>query len=138
MSGFIKEFKEFISRGNVMDMAVGVIIGGAFSAIVTALVDDVIMPIVAIPTGGLDFKDMKLGPIMIGSLLSAIINFLIIAFVLFLIIKAFNHAKAVVTPGNEVEEVVTVKTCPYCKSEIDIEATRCPHCTSELPQEQQA
>ena len=82
MSGFIKEFKEFISRGNVMDMAVGVIIGGAFSAIVTSLVEDVIMPIIAIPTGGMDFTKMKLGPIMIGNLISAVINFLIIAFVL--------------------------------------------------------
>ena len=136
MSGFIKEFKEFISRGNVMDMAVGVIIGGAFSAIVTSLVEDVIMPIIAIPTKGADFTKMKLGPIMIGNLISAVINFLIIAFVLFTVIKAFNKAKALPVPGGEEEEVLTVKTCPYCKSEIDIEATRCPHCTSELPEEQ--
>ena len=133
MKGFIKEFKEFIARGNVMDMAVGVIIAGAFSAIVTSLVEDVIMPIVAIPAGGIDFTKMKLGPIMIGNLISAIINFLIIAFILFCIIKAFNKAKDAAA-GNEVEEeeAPKVKTCPYCKSEIDIEASRCPHCTSQL------
>ena len=134
MKEFMKEFKEFISRGNVMDMAVGVIIGGAFSAIVTALVEDVIMPIIAIPTGGLEFSKIKLGPIMIGNLISAVINFLIIAFVLFSVIKAFNKAKALAVPNAEEEEVITVKTCPFCKSEIDIEATRCPHCTSELPE----
>ncbi len=132
MKEFIKEFKEFISKGNVMDMAVGVIIGGAFSAIVTSLVEDVIMPIIAIPTGGLNFKEIKWGPIMAGNLISAVINFLIIAFVLFSVIKAFNKAKAVVANDAEVEEVITTKTCPYCKSEIDIEATRCPHCTSEV------
>ena len=135
MAKFVEEFKEFALKGNVMDMAVGVIIGGAFSAIVTSLVEDVIMPIIAIPMGGMDFTKIKLGPIMIGNLISAVINFLIIAFVLFSVIKAFNKAKALATPGAEEEEVVTVKTCPYCKSEIDIEATRCPHCTSQLEQQ---
>ncbi len=135
MSGFVKEFKEFISRGNVMDMAVGVIIGGAFSAIVTSLVDDVIMPIIAMGTKGADFTKMKLGPIMIGNLISAVINFLIVALVLFCVIKAFNKAKDMAGKNKEVEEEApTVKICPYCKTEIDIEASRCPHCTSQLSQ----
>ena len=133
MKSFINEFKEFIARGNVMDMAIGIIIGGAFSAIVTALVEDVIMPIVAIPLGGVPFKELTLGPIMIGSLISAIINFLIIAFVLFSIIKAMNKAKNVVSQEEPAaEEEPTTKECPFCKSEISIEATRCPHCTSQL------
>lgn len=133
MKSFINEFKEFIARGNVMDMAIGIIIGGAFSAIVTALVEDVIMPIVAIPLGGVPFKELTLGPIMIGSLISAIINFLIIAFVLFSIIKAMNKAKSVVSKEEPAaEEEPTTKECPFCKSEISIEATRCPHCTSQL------
>ena len=133
MSGFIKEFKEFISRGNVMDMAIGVIIGGAFSSIVTSLVEDVIMPIIAITTGVLDFTKMKLGPIMFGNLISAVINFLIIALVIFSVIKAFNKARDMAGKNQEgEEEPETVKTCPYCKTEIDIEATRCPHCTSQL------
>lgn len=132
MKSFINEFKEFIARGNVMDMAIGIIIGTAFSAIVTSLVEDVIMPIVAIPAGGIAFAEMKLGPIMIGNLLSAILNFLIIAFVLFSIIKAMNKAKSMVSKDEPAEEEPTTKECPYCKSEIAIEATRCPHCTSEL------
>ena len=139
MSSFFKEFKEFISRGNVLDMAVGVIIGGAFSSIVKSLVEDVIMPIVAIPTGGLDFKQIKLGPIMIGNLISAVINFLIIAFVLFCVIKAFNKAKDFTLPHKEEEEAApTTKICPYCKSESDINATRCPHCTSVLEETKEA
>ena len=103
MKGFMKEFKEFISRGNVMDMAVGIIIGGAFTAIVNSLVEDIINPLL----------------------------FLIMAFILFSIIKAMNKAASI---GKKEEEPAapTTKMCPYCKSEIAIEATRCPHCTSQL------
>ena len=124
MKGFMKEFKEFISRGNVMDMAVGIIIGGAFTAIVTSLVEDVITPIIGM-IGGFE---ASLG---IGNFINAIISVLIMAFILFSIIKAMNKA-ASIGKKEEAPAAPTTKMCPYCKSEIAIEATRCPHCTSQL------
>ena len=134
MKSFMEEFKEFISRGNVMDMAVGIIIGGAFTAIVTSLVEDVITPIIGM-IGGFDFSSFVItvnnSNIAIGNFINAVINFLLIAFVLFSIIKAMNKAAAVVKKPEE-EAAPTTKMCPYCKSEIAIEATRCPHCTSQL------
>jgi len=129
--GFIGEFKEFIARGNVMDMAVGVIIGGAFGTIVSSLVEDVITPIIGLIGGSQDFSGIKAGPVMIGNFINAVVNFLIIALVLFCVIKAFNKAKDLKN-GPAVEEAPVTKICPFCKSEIDIEATRCPHCTSEV------
>ncbi len=133
MKGFMKEFKEFISRGNVMDMAVGIIIGGAFTAIVTALVDNIIMPLISGICGGMAFEDwaVKIGgsTIGIGAFIAAIVNFLLIALVLFSIIKAMNKFKK---QQEEPEEEPTTKECPFCKSEIPIGATRCPNCTSEL------
>ena len=133
MKGFMKEFKEFISRGNVMDMAVGIIIGGAFTAIVTALVDNIIMPLISGICGGMAFEDwaVKIGgsTIGIGAFIAAIVNFLLIALVLFSIIKAMNKFKK---QREEPEEAPTTKECPFCKSEIPLEATRCPHCTSQL------
>lgn len=136
MKSFMKEFKEFISRGNVMDMAVGIIIGGAFTAIVTSLVEDVITPIIGM-IGGFDFSSFVVtvnnSNIAIGNFINAVINFLLIAFVLFSIIKAMNKAAAVVKKPEE-EAAPTTKICPFCKSEISIEATRCPHCTSQLEQ----
>ncbi|MBR3367774.1 MAG: large conductance mechanosensitive channel protein MscL [Lachnospiraceae bacterium] len=136
MKGFFEEFKAFIARGNVMDMAVGVIIGGAFSGIVSSLVEDIISPIIGI-FGGADFSSLVAevngSPIAYGKFITAIINFLIIAFVLFSIIKAVNKMQEVVKKPEEEEEAApTTKMCPYCKSEISIEATRCPHCTSQL------
>ena len=136
MKKFISEFKEFISRGNVMDMAVGIIIGSAFTAIVTSLVEDILMPVISRITGGISFDSWKLvlgsgdnAPIInCGSFVSAIINFLLIALVLFLMIRAINRLH------KSEEAAPTTKTCPYCKSEVDINATRCPHCTSELMQ----
>lgn len=135
MKTFFEEFKKFISRGNVMDMAVGIIIGGAFTAIVNSLVNDMIMPLVSLLTGGMDFSalSIKLGEgedaaaFCYGSFISAIINFLIIAFVLFTIIKAMNKLKK-----EEPAPEPTEKECPYCMSKISIKATKCPHCTSEL------
>lgn len=133
---FVKEFREFIARGNVMDMAVGVIIGGAFTGIVSSLVDDLLMPLLGLLTGGMNFADLavQIGPgegdvLRYGSFIAAIINFLLIALVLFLLIKTINrlHRKKEAPPP-----AVTVKVCPYCKSEISVNATRCPHCTSEL------
>ena len=134
MKSFINEFKEFISRGNVMDMAVGIIIGGAFTAIVTSLVEDIITPIIGM-IGGFDFSSFVVtvnnSNIAIGKFVNAVINFLLIAFVLFSVIKAMNKAASIVKKPAE-EEAPTTKMCPYCKSEIAIEATRCPHCTSQL------
>ncbi len=134
MKSFINEFKEFISRGNVMDMAVGIIIGGAFTAIVTSLVEDIITPIIGM-IGGFDFSSFVVtvnnSNIAIGKFINAVINFLLIAFVLFSVIKAMNKAASIVKKPAE-EEAPTTKMCPYCKSEIAIEATRCPHCTSQL------
>ena len=135
MKAFMKEFKEFISKGNVMDLAVGVIIGGAFQAIVGSLVNDIIMPLLGVITGGLDFSHLAItvgeAQILYGSFISAIINFLLMALVLFLVIKSLNKAKSL-TAKPEEPKAPTTKKCPYCQSEIDIKATRCPHCTSEL------
>ncbi len=145
----LKEFKEFISRGNVMDLAVGVIIGGAFGKIVSSLVDDIIMPLIGLLLGGADISNYFItldggkyatlaeaqeagaATLNYGLFLNRIIDFLIIAFVLFLIIKAMNKARAL-TKKPEAEAAPTTKVCPYCKSTIDINATRCPNCTSEL------
>ena len=133
MKGFFAEFKKFILRGNVIDLAVGVIIGAAFQAIVTSLVDDIISPLIGL-IANTDLSDMValVGDVEIrwGAFITAIINFIIMAFVIFLIVKAIN--KAAELGKKKEEEKPTTKKCPHCKSEIDIEATRCPHCTSEL------
>ena len=142
MKSFMKEFKEFISRGNVMDMAVGVIIGGAFTAIVTSLVNDIIMPLISVITDSYAFTQLVItlgqgdgaATLNYGAFITAIINFLIIAFVIFSIIKALNK----LSRKKKEEPAPTTKECPFCKSEIAIEATRCPHCTSELPEEEKS
>lgn len=135
MKKFFEEFKTFISRGNVMDMAVGIIIGGAFTAIVNSLVNDLVMPVISLLTGGMDFSALciKLGEgeeaaaFQYGAFISAVINFLLIAFVLFCIIKAINKLKK-----DEPAPEPTEKECPYCKSMISIKAVKCPHCTSDI------
>lgn len=137
MKALIKEFKEFISRGNVMDMAVGVIIGGAFTAIVNSLVNDLLMPLLSILTGGFDFSALCIAlgegegaaTLNYGSFISAVINFLLIALVIFVIIKAIN---TVFRKKKEDAPAPTTKECPFCKEQIAVEATRCPHCTSVL------
>lgn len=131
MKKFMKEFKEFVMRGNVMDMAVGIIIGAAFTAIVTSLVDDILSPIIGLLVK-VDFSNLVANAmgveIKYGAFIMAVINFLIVAFVVFLMVKGINKAK-----GEPKEEAApTTKTCPYCKSEIALDATRCPNCTSEL------
>ncbi|WP_317394579.1 large conductance mechanosensitive channel protein MscL [Faecalicoccus pleomorphus] len=135
MKSFMKEFRDFINRGNVLDMAVGIIIGGAFTAIVTSLSDDIISPILGL-FGGLDFKAyvLTLGSVEIayGKFITAVINFLIMALIVFCMVKAMNRATSKLKKEEEIEEAATTKVCPYCKSEISIEATRCPHCTSQL------
>ena len=132
---FMSEFKEFVMRGNVMDMAVGVIVGGAFSSIVTSLVDDVIGPIIGMILGGIDFTNLAItvgnANLKVGNFIQAIINFLIVAFCLFTVVKAINTASAKLRKPTE-EPAPTTKICPFCKSEIHIEATKCPHCASEL------
>ena len=135
MKNFMKEFKEFISRGNVMDMAVGIIIGGAFTAIVNSLVADIINPLLGCFVS-MDFSAWKIplvgeASLGIGNFINAIVSFLIMAFILFSIIKAMNKA-ASIGKKEEAPAAPTTKMCPYCKSEIAIEATRCPHCTSQL------
>ena len=135
MKSFMKEFNEFISRGNVMDMAVGIIIGGAFTAIVNSLVEDIINPLLGCFVS-MDFSAWKIplvgdASLGVGNFINAIISFLIMAFILFSIIKAMNKAASI---GKKEEEPAapTTKMCPYCKSEINIEATKCPCCTSDL------
>ncbi len=134
MKKFFAEFKEFISKGNVMDLAVGVIIGGAFSTIVTSLTDDIINPLINCIGGAeIQGKIHLIGDNYIdyGSFISAIINFLIMALIIFIIVKAVNKLMSI-PHKKDAEEEPEVKECPYCKSEIPAEATRCPHCTSKL------
>ena len=158
MKKILNEFKAFALRGNVIDLAVGVIIGGAFQTIVKSMVDDLIMPFVGLATGGINFTDqfvvLKLAEgvaegtkyasltaakeagatvFAYGSFVTAVINFIIMAIVIFLFVKGINSLHGL---GKKKEEEApaapTTKVCPFCKSEIAIEATRCAHCTSEL------
>lgn len=155
LSKFLGDFKDFITKGNVLDMAVGVIIGAAFKDIVTSLTNDLISPILGI-FGGVDFSELKLvigtkevvdaagvttiveNTLNYGAFITAIINFLIMAFIIFMLIKGVtavqNLGKNIVKKKGEEEAPAapTTKICPFCMSEIAIEATRCPHCTSEL------
>lgn len=141
MKKFFDEFKAFISRGNVMDMAVGVIIGASFKAIVDSLVADIINPVLGL-FGGMNFSEYKLqlagdATLNYGNFITAIINFVIMAFVIFCIVKFMNGVSAKFTKKQEEAPATpTTKSCPFCKSEIAIEATRCPHCTSELNEEE--
>ena len=131
---FFDEFKAFAMRGNVLDMAVGVVVGSAFTAIVNSLVNDIISPIIGLFFNA-DFSDVviQIGDVGIGvgSFLNAVINFLIVAFVLFVVIKFVNclHKKP---EEPAAPEEPTTKVCPYCQSEISMKAVRCPHCTSKL------
>lgn len=140
--GLMEEFKKFIMRGNVMDMAVGVIVGGAFTAIVTSLNKDILTPILGV-FGGIDFSHLSItlgegetAPVLAyGNFITAVLNFLITAFVIFLLVKAINVINDRLSKKEEQKEepaAPTTKTCPYCKSTIAIDATRCPHCTSVL------
>ena len=133
MKKFFKEFKEFAMRGNVIDMAVGIIIGAAFKAIIDSLIANFIQPLLdAILPAPAEAADgaWAFGPAF-ASFLGTVISFILTAFVLFLIIKAMNAAKNL-KKKEEAPADPTTKVCPFCQSEIDIKATRCPHCTSEL------
>ena len=150
-TGFFKEFKEFISKGNVIDLAVGVIIGGAFSGIVNNLVTNIVTPAISLLTGKVSFTDLFIAldggeyatlaaaqeagaaTLNYGLFIQAVIDFIITAFVIFLLVKGINKIRSLGKKEEAVvEEAPTTKVCPFCKTEINIEATRCPHCTSEV------
>jgi large conductance mechanosensitive channel len=142
-----KEFKEFAMRGNVLDMAIGIIIGAAFGKIITSLVSDVIMPPIGLLLGKLDFSNLYFNlsgqpyaslaaakaagasTINYGLFINTVIDFIIVAFVIFLLIRQVNKMKR---QPEVVAAVSTTKECPYCLSVIPVKAIRCPHCTSEL------
>ena len=148
MKKFLNEFKEFALKGNMMDLAVGIIIGAAFTAIVSSPVDDIINPFLGLFTGHIDFSNLFVAldgqeyatleaaesagaaVIKYGSFVSNVINFIIMALVVFLIVKVINVMRE--RMEKKPEEAPTTKSCPYCRSEINIEATRCPNCTSQL------
>ncbi len=142
MKKFFEEFKEFINRGNVMDMAVGVIIGGAFTSIVTALTNNIITPLINLVAGGNATEVSGLvipgTSIDFGAFIGAVINFLIVAFVVFCLVRVVNRAgdlgKKLVGKDGEEAEPEPDPTCPYCLETHKAGATRCPHCGSELPQ----
>jgi large conductance mechanosensitive channel len=143
-----KEFREFIMRGNVLDLAVGIIIGVAFGSVVTSLVNDIIMPPIGLVLGKINFtdlfinltpdkaatslkaaKDLGAATINYGVFINTLINFVIVALVIFLVVKAFNHMRK---PAPAKAAPATTKDCPYCATAIPIKAKRCPNCTSEL------
>ena len=145
MSKLMKEFKQFAVQGNMLDMAVGMIIGAAFKDIVNSVVNDLIMPVVSIFTGKVDFANMFIAldggtyatladaeaaaaPVLkYGTFITEVINFVILAFVIFMMVKMVNKLRTPEAPAAPTE-----KTCPFCQTKISIKATKCPHCTSEL------
>lgn len=149
---FFSEFKTFISRGNVMDLAVGVIVGGAFQKIITSVVNDLVMPVVGLVTGGVNFNDRfftfdgntyvtaeaaKNAGVAVfnyGSFLTTTLDFLIMAFVIFLMVKGINKLTSLSLKKKEEtsKEEKNTAICPFCQSEISIKACRCPHCTTKL------
>ena len=161
---WISEFKTFIMRGNVIDLAVGVIIGGAFQSIVTSVINDLVMPFIGLLTGDVNFVNQFIvlrlpdgapadtvyksleeataagaTTFNYGSFITALINFLIMAFVIFMLVKFINKVSALGKKKKEEAEeeaAPTTKACPFCCSEIAIEATRCPHCTSVLSEKE--
>lgn len=147
MKKFFGEFKKFALKGNMIDLAVGVIIGGAFNGLVSSLVNDIIMPALSLFTGKMDFenwfyamdgktyatieaaKEAGAATINYGNFISGIINFIIMAFVVFMMVKAINKMKK---DEPAAPAAPTTKKCPFCKTDIPLEATKCPHCTSTL------
>lgn len=147
MKKFFGEFKKFALKGNMIDLAVGVIIGGAFNGLVSSLVNDIIMPALSLFTGKMDFenwfyamdgktyatieaaKEAGAATINYGNFISGIINFIIMAFVVFMMVKAINKLKK---DEPAAPAAPTTKKCPFCKTDIPLEATKCPHCTSAL------
>jgi large conductance mechanosensitive channel len=144
-----KEFKEFAVRGNVIDLAIGVIIGGAFGKIITSLVNDILMPPIGLLLGNVDFANLFINlsggqydtlaeaqeagaaTINYGLFINTVIDFIIVAFVVFLVVRQINRMKR---KEETPEEAPTIRECPYCLSSVPLKATRCPYCTSELPE----
>ena len=132
MKKFLKEFKDFAMKGNVLDLAVAVVLGAAFGKVVTAVVDIFLTPIIeAVKAGMPEGTTGGYWTVSLITFAAVVIEFIITAFVLFLIVKAFNKAKNL-KKKEEAPAAPTTKKCPFCQSEIDIKATRCPHCTSEI------
>ena len=147
MKKFFEEFKAFAMRGNVVDMAVGVVIGGAFGSITTSLVNDIFMPLLGVITGGINFgglfyaldgqkyasieaaKEAGVGTLNYGAFIQYVINFILIAFCMFIVVRLMNKLKK---PAPAPAPAKPKRLCPYCRSEIADDATRCPHCTSVL------
>ena len=136
MKKFLKEFKEFALKGNVLDLAVGVIIGAAVKDIVTSLTDNFINPILQLITAGDPIEKAEIG-VYASNFITAVINFIIMAFILFCIVKAINKLMSI-GKKPEAPAAPTTKKCPYCMSDIAIEATRCPHCTSVIEEKEEA
>lgn len=150
MKKWMEEFKKFALKGNMIDLAVGVIVGGAFNSIVTSLVNDIFMPVLSLFTGKLDFSNWFIAldgnrymtiaeaqeagaaTLNYGNFISGVINFIVMALVVFMLVKAINKLKHE-EPAKPTEP--TTKKCPFCKTDIPLEATKCPHCTSTLEQE---
>ena len=135
MKNFFEEFKKFISKGNVMDMAVGIIIGGAFTSIVSSLVNDVITPLLGI-FGGMNFDRLAwniTGDVTLyyGKFITAVVNFLVMAFIVFMMVRLMNRVTSGFQKKDEPKAPDT-KVCPYCKSKIAVDAVKCPHCTSDV------
>ena len=140
MKKFLQEFKAFIAQGNVLDLAVGVIIGAAFKDIVTSLTDNILQPIINLIgtpelAGSIQIGSNPNNLLNYGAFISAVINFIIMAFVIFCIVKVVNKAMSLGKKEEPAEEPTT-KICPFCKSEIPIDAIKCAHCASELPEEE--
>ena len=138
-TGFFKAFKNFLLEGDAISMAVGVIIGAAMKDLVTSLVDNMFSPVIGLVLGKVDFSSLSVtigeATIKYGAFITALINFILMAFVVFLIVYLIDKAKESfkkLSKKEEVEEAPTTKVCPYCKSEVDVEATKCPHCTSDI------
>lgn len=136
IKSFFNEFKKFAMRGNVMDMAVGIIIGAAFGKIVDSMVKDIMMPPIGLLLGKVDFSDLKLKlsddvSINYGIFLNNVISFVIVAFAVFVLIKAVNKLQEKMI--KEEAAASTTKKCPYCCEDIPLAAVKCPHCTSDLP-----
>ena len=127
----LKEFKDFAMRGNVMDLAIAVVLGGAFGKIIASLVNDILMPLIGLLLGGISFADLSVtvgdAVVKYGSFIQTIVDFVIVAFVIFMLVRTMNKMKKQPAPADP-----TTKECQYCFSTVSIKATRCPHCTSQL------